>query len=61
MTEDEIINRSLNMWANWIETRDHSLSAEDAIASGQNELVMKLGADQIAHVVRLRNMGASYG
>ncbi len=53
-TDIELITRALNMWANWIETGDVNISANDAQAMRKS--VRPLGEDGMKLVLRLRQL-----
>jgi hypothetical protein len=53
-TDVELIARALDMWANWIETGDVSLSGNDANA--MRKKVRAVGKDGMKLVLRLRQL-----
>lgn len=54
ITDNELITRSLNMYANWLETGDVVLSKQDAINC--NKKTKDLNQDQLTLVSRLRSL-----
>ena len=54
--DNQIISYALNMWANYIETGDVTISASDAIHFKQNEKVQSLTIDQQKFCIRLRDL-----
>jgi len=55
-----LISTALNMWANWIETEDVTLSAQDAINMKKNNIIQPLTLDQQELVVRLRRLAIEH-
>ena len=53
-TDADLICNALHLWANYIETRNVLLSAQDAQA--QNKPFKALSTDQMKLVVRLREL-----
>lgn len=59
MTDEELISRALELWANWIETKDPVMSRNDIQAAGDKDKIQKLPQltnDQIALVTRMRKL-----
>ena len=52
--DNQIISYALNLWANWIETGDVTISASDSIS--MNTLPKALTLEQQKFVVRLREL-----
>ena len=55
-TDEQKIAQALNVWANYIETGDAVLSAQDARRMGMNAKVKALDTHQTAIVARLRKL-----
>lgn len=55
-TDAELTATALDMWANWIETGNVTLAADDAIACGSRAMVKLLTPEQRALVMRLRTL-----
>lgn len=58
--DKNVIAYALNMWANYIETHDVSMSQYEAISQGKSELALPLVVEQQKFVVRLRDLSAKY-
>ena len=54
--EKELKAHALRMWANFIETGDLTISATDAINSGQRNMLKSLDIFQMKLIIRLREM-----
>ena len=52
----EIKSYALNMWANWIETYDVTISAEDAHRMNKKSSLQYLTIEQQKFVIRLREL-----
>lgn len=59
MDENEIIRSALNVWANYIETRNIALSAEEMKELNQN-IDTNLNHHQEKFVSKLREIAAKY-
>lgn len=55
-TDQKLISSALNFWANWIETNDMAISANDAIKMGRPERIQILDLEQQEFIVRLRKL-----
>ncbi len=64
-TDDKIISFALSTWANYIETFSVSMSAEDAKAKNQEDVLEPvsnyLTTPQKALVKRIRELATEYG
>ena len=60
-TDLELIVHALNMWANYIETGDLVLSAQDVKNMMSADKIKSLSLEQIKIVVRLRELAKSVG
>ena len=58
-SDAKLLATSLNMRANWIETGNITLSASDAVGSGQSHLIRPLTPNQQELVARLRELAAT--
>jgi hypothetical protein len=61
---EALVLRALEMYANWVETRDPLMSAEDvkdqAATRGDDPRLVKLGDTQVALFFRLRRMALEH-
>ena len=58
MTDEELIAHALDMWANYVETSNVSLSANDA--AEQKAKFNALSLDQMKLVIRLRELAVMF-
>ena len=58
--DNHVIFHALNMWANYIETNDVTLSRNDAIKIKQLDIVKVLDSDQLEFINRLRNLAVKH-
>jgi hypothetical protein len=56
MTDEQLKDHAVLMWAAWIETGDPNMTALDAIRSNQSHKVNILTSGQISFVQRLRKL-----
>ena len=54
--DTDVVSHALNLWANWIETEDVTMSGEDAVSAGMKDKVNVLSTEQMRFVVRLRDL-----
>lgn len=54
--DNQIKYHSLNLWANYIETGDVNMSANDAIKTNNRQCIQPLELEQQKFVIRLRDL-----
>ena len=57
MEDKHLIFYALNMWANYIETGDVNMAAQNAVKQGEKDRVRALSLDQMKFIIRLRELG----
>jgi len=58
--DNHVIFHALNMWANYIETNDPTISRNDAIKINQLESIKPLDNDQQTFIIRLRTLATKH-
>ncbi len=59
-SDEELIQHSLNLWANYLETGDVTLSQRDAVNMGKPDLINSLTLEQQSLVLRLRQLSLKH-
>lgn len=54
--DNELKCYALNFWANWIETDDMTMSAENAVKCDRRDKMNVLTLEQVKLVIRLREL-----